>query len=200
MTVDGSMDSLCPCAPVFAKYALWAKKFSNLLNTFQVTKVEEPSKYGVVVYQQETGRIHSFVEKPQEYVSNKINAGMYIFSPSMLNRIQLRPTSIEKEVFPFMADEGHLFAMELQGDLKSTALYLYVLSWIFSTVDVSVQDSGWMLGSQRISSRECACIWILCRRRARKSSTKEKGLLVTFSWYDTLPLPWVLYDSEWMEM
>ena len=33
----------------------------------------------------------------------------------MLNRIHLRPTSIEKEVFPHMAEEGHLFAMELKG-------------------------------------------------------------------------------------
>ena len=81
----------------------------------QVTKVDEPSKYGVVVYKADTGQIDSFVEKPQEFVSNKINAGMYIFSPEMLNRIQLRPTSIEKEVFPKMAEDGHLYAMELQG-------------------------------------------------------------------------------------
>lgn len=30
---------------------------------------------------------------------------------------QLQPTSIEKEVFPFMANESQLFAMELQGKL-----------------------------------------------------------------------------------
>ncbi|RXM34601.1 Mannose-1-phosphate guanyltransferase beta [Acipenser ruthenus] len=77
--------------------------------------VEEPSKYGVVVYEGESGRIHRFVEKPQVFVSSKINAGMYIFSPSVLHRIQLRPTSIEKEIFPVMAQEGHLYAMELQG-------------------------------------------------------------------------------------
>ncbi|KAG1933765.1 glucose-1-phosphate adenylyltransferase family protein [Pimephales promelas] len=83
--------------------------------TIVVTKVEEPSKYGVVVYEGDTGRIHRFVEKPQVFVSNKINAGMYIFSPAMLKRIQLRPTSIEKEIFPVMAEEGQLYAMELQG-------------------------------------------------------------------------------------
>ncbi|KAG6938187.1 GDP-mannose pyrophosphorylase B, partial [Chelydra serpentina] len=80
-----------------------------------VTKVEEPSKYGVVVCEAETGRIHRFVEKPQVFVSNKINAGMYIFNPSLLHRIQLRPTSIEKEIFPVMAQDGELYAMELQG-------------------------------------------------------------------------------------
>lgn len=51
--------------------------------------MEEPSKYGVVVCEADTGRIHRFVEKPQVFVSNKINAGMYIFNPSVLERIQV---------------------------------------------------------------------------------------------------------------
>uniref|UniRef100_A0A3P9DTM2 mannose-1-phosphate guanylyltransferase n=1 Tax=Maylandia zebra TaxID=106582 RepID=A0A3P9DTM2_9CICH len=71
--------------------------------TIVVTRVEEPSKYGVVVYEADSGRIHRFVEKPQVFVSNKINAGMYIFNPSML------------KIFPVMAGEGQLYAMELQG-------------------------------------------------------------------------------------
>ncbi|KAF0287799.1 Mannose-1-phosphate guanyltransferase beta [Amphibalanus amphitrite] len=82
--------------------------------TIVVTKVEEPSKYGVVCYD-ERGRIERFVEKPQEFVSNKINAGLYIFNTSILDRIQLRPTSIEKEIFPVMAEDGNLFSFELQG-------------------------------------------------------------------------------------
>ena len=61
----------------------------------QVTKVEEPSKYGVVVYG-ETGKIERFVEKPQEFVSNKINAGMYIFSPS-IPRSNLTETNLYRE-------------------------------------------------------------------------------------------------------
>lgn len=51
--------------------------------------MEEPSKYGVVVYDSKTGRIDKFVEKPQVYVSNKINAGLYIFNPKMLERIEV---------------------------------------------------------------------------------------------------------------
>ncbi|XP_034021039.1 mannose-1-phosphate guanyltransferase beta [Thalassophryne amazonica] len=83
--------------------------------TIVVTRVEEPSKYGVVVFEADGGQINQFVEKPQTFVSNKINAGMYIFNPSILSRIQLKPTSIEKEIFPVMAKEGQLYAMELQG-------------------------------------------------------------------------------------
>lgn len=82
--------------------------------TIMVTRVDEPSKYGVVVHDA-TGRIQHFVEKPQTFVGNHINAGLYCFNPSILNRIELRPTSIEKEVFPVMADEGQLFAMVLPG-------------------------------------------------------------------------------------
>lgn len=44
-----------------------------------------------------------------------IFSGMYILNPSVLSRIELRPMSIEKEVFPFMAKDGQLHAMELQG-------------------------------------------------------------------------------------
>ena len=100
--------------------------------TIMVTKVEEPSKYGVVV-SKPTGEIERFVEKPQVFVGNKINAGIYIFNPSILNRIevisspspqtycpnqqpfQLQPTSIETEIFPEMAKKGELYAMELPG-------------------------------------------------------------------------------------
>lgn len=82
--------------------------------TIVVTKVEEPSKYGVVVYDK-TNCIQSFIEKPQEFISNKINAGLYILNPSVINRIDLKPTSIEKEVFPNMASDKQLYAFELKG-------------------------------------------------------------------------------------
>jgi len=82
--------------------------------TIMVTKVEEPSKYGVVVAQ-EDGKILKFVEKPQVFVGNRINAGIYIFNPSILNRIEPKPTSIEKEIFPKMAQEGQLYSMYLEG-------------------------------------------------------------------------------------
>ncbi|KAL5013535.1 hypothetical protein ScPMuIL_007805 [Solemya velum] len=118
--------------------------------TIMVTKVEEPSKYGVVIYDAENGRIKQFVEKPQEYVSNKINAGMYIFSSGILNRIKLQPTSIEKEVFPHMAEDSHLFAMELQGfwmDVGQpkdflTGMCLYLTSLRHKTPNLLYQEPG----------------------------------------------------------
>jgi len=50
--------------------------------------VDEPSKYGVVV-SDEHGCIQRFVEKPQVYVGNRINAGIYVFNSGILDRIQV---------------------------------------------------------------------------------------------------------------
>nr|WHO17378.1 mannose-1-phosphate guanylyltransferase [Anoectochilus roxburghii] len=83
--------------------------------TIMVTKVDEPSKYGVVVMEEETGRVERFVEKPKIFVGNKINAGIYLLNPSVLDEIELRPTSIEKEVFPKIASDQKLYAMVLPG-------------------------------------------------------------------------------------
>ena len=73
--------------------------------TIVVTQVEDPSKYGVVIAQP-NGEIEKFVEKPSTFVSDKINAGLYLFHTDMIERIPLRPCSIEREIFPKMAEEG----------------------------------------------------------------------------------------------
>jgi len=67
--------------------------------TILVTPVQDPTKYGVVVANEE-GKISSFVEKPTIFISNRINAGLYLFNISMIDRIEERPMSIEREVFP----------------------------------------------------------------------------------------------------
>lgn len=73
-----------------------------------VTQVEDPSRFGVVVAQP-SGEIERFVEKPTTFVSNKINAGLYLFNTSIISRIPERPCSIEREIFPIMASEQVLY-------------------------------------------------------------------------------------------
>lgn len=79
-----------------------------------VTEVTDPSKYGVVVADSKN-MIERFVEKPQVYISNKINAGLYLFNISIVDRIENRPTSIEREIFPAMATEKKIYQMVLPG-------------------------------------------------------------------------------------
>ena len=107
--------------------------------TIVVTKVEEPSKYGVIVHKpNHPSRIDRFVEKPVEFVGNRINAGIYILNPSVLKRIELRPTSIEQETFPAIVKDGLLHSFDLEGFwmdvgqpkdfLSGTCLYLSSLN------------------------------------------------------------------------
>ncbi|XP_008799379.1 mannose-1-phosphate guanylyltransferase 1-like [Phoenix dactylifera] len=83
--------------------------------SIMVTKVAEPSKYGVVVLDENSGRVKKFVEKPAVFVGNKINAGIYLLNTSVLNRIPLGPSSLEQQVFPSIAKEGCLYAMVYDG-------------------------------------------------------------------------------------
>lgn len=55
--------------------------------TLMTTPVEDPSKYGVVCLKTGTTQIEKFVEKPSNWVGDQINAGIYIFNPKMLARI-----------------------------------------------------------------------------------------------------------------
>eukprot|EP01015_Nassula_variabilis_P025354 TRINITY_DN4947_c0_g1_i10.p1 TRINITY_DN4947_c0_g1~~TRINITY_DN4947_c0_g1_i10.p1 ORF type:complete len:256 (+),score=34.60 TRINITY_DN4947_c0_g1_i10:29-769(+) len=80
--------------------------------TIFLTSVDEPSRYGVVLTE-ENGQVKSFIEKPQDFVGNKINAGLYLFSKSVIERIKPVPTSLEREIFPQMAKEGQLQSVML---------------------------------------------------------------------------------------
>ena len=82
--------------------------------TILVTRVSDPSKYGVVVTDAEE-KVEAFVEKPKTFVGDKINAGIYGLSPRVLDRIEPRPTSIEKETFPAICRDGALFAFTPSG-------------------------------------------------------------------------------------
>jgi len=73
-----------------------------------------PTFLGVVVVDAED-RVERFVEKPQVFVGDRINAGIYCLSPEVLGRIENRPTSIEKETFPAVAADRKLFAFTLPG-------------------------------------------------------------------------------------
>ena len=51
----------------------------------------------------------------QTFVGDKINPGIYVLNPAVLERIELRPTSIEKETFPLIVRDKGLFAFTLEG-------------------------------------------------------------------------------------
>lgn len=138
------------CEYPFKKLAEFHKQHGEE-GTIVVTKVEEPSKYGVVVHKpNHPSRIDRFVEKPVEFVGNRINAGIYILNPSVLKRIELRPTSIEQETFPAIVRDGQLHSFDLEGFwmdvgqpkdfISGTCLYLSSLTRMGSKLLTPVSE------------------------------------------------------------
>ncbi|MGH9190460.1 MAG: sugar phosphate nucleotidyltransferase [Acidimicrobiales bacterium] len=80
--------------------------------TIALTKVADSSAFGLVQAAPD-GRVRGFVEKPppSEAGPGLINAGIYLFAPSVLDRVPAgRRTSVEREVFPELASSGRLYA------------------------------------------------------------------------------------------
>src|SRR4030065_2127707 len=87
------------------------------LATIALCKVEDPSRYGVVEMA-EGERIKRFIEKPTKDAapSNLINAGVYVLSPEVFKLIpEGKAVSMEREIFPTLAEEGRLYGHFIQG-------------------------------------------------------------------------------------
>ncbi len=86
--------------------------------TISLTRVEDPSAFGVVPTRSD-GEVIAFVEKPPrgQAPTNWINAGTYVLEPSVLASIPPRlNVSIERETFPRMLERpGLLYAMRSEG-------------------------------------------------------------------------------------
>ena len=97
--------------------------------TLHLTPVDDPSRYGVVPTDT-GGRVLGFIEKPAPGTAptNWINAGTYVFEPTVLDHIAAgRRVSVEREVFPALAETGALFAWESADywiDTGTPATYL----------------------------------------------------------------------------
>ncbi len=100
-------------------YAEFMKKHkaSGATATIALHEVQDPSRYGVAELTNEC-RIARFVEKPsrKEAPSNLVNAGIYALNPEIFQYIlEGRPVSIEREIFPKLAEEGKLYGYNFRG-------------------------------------------------------------------------------------
>jgi NDP-sugar pyrophosphorylase family protein len=97
--------------------------------TIALHEVEDPSRYGTVELAK-NNHIKRFIEKPAKgkALSNLINAGIYVLEPEVFKYIpDNRPVSIEREVFPKLAEDNKLFGYvftDLWVDIGEPADYL----------------------------------------------------------------------------
>jgi mannose-1-phosphate guanylyltransferase len=74
--------------------------------TLHLIEVEDARAFGCVPTDAD-GRVTAFLEKMDNPVTNSINAGCYVFHPSVLKRIPLgEVVSIERETFPALVESG----------------------------------------------------------------------------------------------
>lgn len=90
---------------------------NGALATIALHPVDDPSRYGTVELT-ESNKITRFVEKAARgrEPSNLVNAGIYVLDPKIFSYIPSgRPVSIEREVFPKLAEEGRLYGYAFNG-------------------------------------------------------------------------------------
>ncbi|HVA61306.1 MAG TPA: NDP-sugar synthase [Mycobacteriales bacterium] len=76
--------------------------------TLHLSEVSDPRAYGCVPTDP-TGRVTDFLEKTPDPVTNRINAGCYVFRRAVIDSIPAgRPVSVERETFPALLAEGAL--------------------------------------------------------------------------------------------
>lgn len=74
--------------------------------TLHLTEVTEPGRFGCVPTDA-TGRVTAFLEKAPQPVTNRVNAGCYLFRRSVLSEIPpARALSVERETFPALVARG----------------------------------------------------------------------------------------------
>ena len=74
--------------------------------TLHLIEVEDARAFGCVPTDND-GRVTAFLEKMDNPITNSINAGCYIFQPSVIEEIPLGTVvSVERETFPALVAEG----------------------------------------------------------------------------------------------
>jgi mannose-1-phosphate guanylyltransferase len=76
--------------------------------TLHLVEVPDPARFGCVPTDSD-GRVTAFLEKTPDPVTNRINAGCYVFTRAVIDRIpERRVVSVERETFPGLIAAGDL--------------------------------------------------------------------------------------------
>jgi NDP-sugar pyrophosphorylase family protein len=84
--------------------------------TIALVSTADPSPFGSVITDS-NGLVRKFIEKSDNRsASNLVNAGVYIFSPKLIESIPSgRPTSLERDIFPRLAENRKIQAWTHKG-------------------------------------------------------------------------------------
>jgi mannose-1-phosphate guanylyltransferase/phosphomannomutase len=78
--------------------------------TIALTRVQEPTEYGIVITERDTGKIEKFLEKPSwsEVFSDTANTGMYVIEPETMKKFVPKDTNFDFsfDLFPLLQSKN----------------------------------------------------------------------------------------------
>mgnify|MGYP001452206075 FL=1 len=88
----------------------------DVKGTLALWEVEDPTRFGIVGLD-EGRKVTQFKEKPkpEEVFSNLINAGSYLLEEEVFDIMPRGKHSLERDVFPVLAEEGSLAGFPFEG-------------------------------------------------------------------------------------
>ena len=88
----------------------------NVKGTLALWEVEDPTRFGIVGLDEDR-KVTQFKEKPkqEEVFSNLINAGSYLLEEEVFDIMPQEKHSLERDVFPVLAEEGSLAGFPFEG-------------------------------------------------------------------------------------
>jgi mannose-1-phosphate guanylyltransferase len=155
-----------------------------------LTPVEDPSAFGVVPTEPD-GRVLGFIEKPPVGTAptNLINAGVYVFEPSILDRIPAGEVwSAEHQLFPQLVEEGAaLYAlggdaywMDIGTPRKFLEANLDALAGRFVTDAVAEPGAGAVVAGEGVEIHPDAVVTDACLGAGARiaEATIERSVLL----------------------
>lgn len=110
------------------------------VNSMAAIKVKDCSRYGTLVVEER--KVKKFLEKELSSKSGLINAGLYHLSPNIFRDFLGNDNfSLEGDIFPKLADNGILSAMEIETDFIDIGMprdYLRFCRWIESGKEIEL--------------------------------------------------------------
>lgn len=90
---------------------------ADALCSMALRNVDDVGRYGAVEIDRRDGRVTRFVEKSAALTGQKgmINAGVYSLRREVLDLIPNKPTSLESDILPALAEEGRLMGVPSEG-------------------------------------------------------------------------------------
>ncbi|MFL2972333.1 MAG: sugar phosphate nucleotidyltransferase [Candidatus Thalassarchaeaceae archaeon] len=152
------------------------------IGTIALWEVEDPSRFGVADYREESGKIMRFQEKPpiEEAYSNLINAGTYILEPEIFNLMPEGAHSMERDIYEDLAETGGLNGFPYEGWFVDAGTPGSFIEATQVCIAESKFDSGSVNGDSWFGE-DSECLGLVSGSSVGHSSVVGEGATVTNS-------------------